>query len=497
LYWGDDVAYDSWLSDKGVILEEFEVLNNWTTNGNCSIALETGLFKTGVKSMKITGTVTGAANVITKTACELRFSTTPVVGFWIYITDITKIATGGFNIYLSSNNFTSYFTVFLSWYGLKSGWNLVKFKTTDWTNHNTEAWTNVMTDFRINFTSATGEVGIIYMDSLFCDYKSKAYCIITADDCWQSFYDYLYAYAKSKSIKLNFGCISSRIGQTFYLAQETLKKLYAEGHDIVNHTSDHTNLTTLTAGEIATKINDCDTFLTALGFTRSRNYLLYPYNAYNDTVLAAVLALGYINMARNGGLFVQQLPLDNALTISSKLVLNDTTDNTAVETAIDDTIAKGGVCMVYGHQIITSGPPDSNYCLESVAKHLIDYLDTNKTSIQTITFSELWKLLSVYPETTISAVGSTKAYQDIIPASDYMHIKPVSPQEHIYMDIWANGKIKVYRSDGINEDVEIDDLSAAGIIDLKKHFCTNSNFLKIKNDDTKTLTIGYSGMRLV
>ncbi|MBR5231956.1 MAG: polysaccharide deacetylase family protein [Clostridia bacterium] len=67
---------------------------------------------------------------------------------------------------------------------------------------------------------------------------------------------------------------------------DLLDRLYEKGVDFVNHTYSHTNLTTFTEEEIYQDLQKAKSILREHGI--ESNILVYPNNAYNDTVVSVV-----------------------------------------------------------------------------------------------------------------------------------------------------------------------------------------------------------------
>jgi peptidoglycan/xylan/chitin deacetylase (PgdA/CDA1 family) len=68
---------------------------------------------------------------------------------------------------------------------------------------------------------------------------------------------------------------------------------HREGHLVLNHTWDHFDLTTLTAGEIAAQVLRTEEVLRQAGAPMPVKLMRPPFGAVNDAVVAELTALGY------------------------------------------------------------------------------------------------------------------------------------------------------------------------------------------------------------
>ena len=499
------MAHNAWRDTRGQIVEDCEILNDWSTNANCVVTVNTDAdyIYTGDGSIKIASTVAAAMNVCDREGLDIRFQETePVISFWLYIDDIDNFSTGGINVYLSSSDYSTYFQTGISWYGLKTGWNHVKTHADDWNDEGGEDWGNTFTDFRINWTNAGGKTGTLYIDSIWDNAKAKAYCMIFWDDCFQSAYDKIYNYGQDRGIKTIWPVVSNLIGYSTYLSEEVLKKIYEDGNDVINHTTDHTNLTTLTESGIQARIEGCYDFLDGLGFDRSKYFFAYPQNAFNASTSDVLASLDY-KMARAGRVDTQQIPIEldptNAMpyALNTSLELTSATTTTSVSEVMTEAINRGGICVIYAHKVETTAS-ESLAVNESVAQYMYDYLNTNADDIATITFSDLYKLTNDYDTlSTVTEIGGVVSNQDLIPPNDFLDVRPTASQQAIVINTWGKGAHKVYMCDADDNMTEVNSQAVEGGNFLYKHFATEQNYVTIKNTSgTQSTWLGYSGARI-
>jgi len=116
------------------------------------------------------------------------------------------------------------------------------------------------------------------------------------DDSWKNQYDVALPILLMHGFKASFAVITDYIGtgEGFweYMSLKEIKELAEHGMDIAAHTKTHPDLTRLTDEQMREEILGSKEHLTRLGFT-VRTFV-YPYGAYNETVVDYVREAGYI-----------------------------------------------------------------------------------------------------------------------------------------------------------------------------------------------------------
>jgi hypothetical protein len=185
--------------------------------------------------------------------------------------------------------------------------------------------------------------------------------------------------------------------------------------------------------------------------------------------------------------------------LNTMLELDDGITTGDIEDAIDEVIAKGGVCIFYGHKVVDSGASGSLEVNLAVAEHIVDYAVTNADDIDVITFSDLVKL-NENPDTIDTGLsGHAIDGKDYVPVDDFLVVRPASGEQLMVMNTYSNQKMEVYLSNDIEDqanDIKIHEIYAEGGNFLFKDIITNDNFLKIKNTGDVTAEIGWSGLRV-
>ena len=108
---------------------------------------------------------------------------------------------------------------------------------------------------------------------------------ITYDDGPGPYTDYLLDELAARGVKATFFVA----GYNAAAYPETLKRIVDEGHQLANHTYNHSNLNTLSSASITTEINSVQSLITAAG-GGDPAYIRPPYGNANTTVKAAAPA---------------------------------------------------------------------------------------------------------------------------------------------------------------------------------------------------------------
>lgn len=72
---------------------------------------------------------------------------------------------------------------------------------------------------------------------------------------------------------------------------ESVRALHEAGHEIMNHSNDHSHYNSLTAEEIIADINACNDKIEAITGVRP-TLIRCPYGEYDDHVIAAIRSIG-------------------------------------------------------------------------------------------------------------------------------------------------------------------------------------------------------------
>ncbi len=88
------------------------------------------------------------------------------------------------------------------------------------------------------------------------------------------------------------------LGQWVEQHPELVRQIIADGHELANHSYSHPDFRSLSESQIAAELNRTEALVRELGGT-TRPYFRPPYGAYNQRVIEAVAAQGYLSVLWN------------------------------------------------------------------------------------------------------------------------------------------------------------------------------------------------------
>jgi peptidoglycan/xylan/chitin deacetylase (PgdA/CDA1 family) len=276
----------------------------------------------------------------------------------------------------------------------------------------------------------------------------RAVVTIVFDDNDPSIYTEGFARMSPLNLKGTNACITGTVGNVGLYTLAQITEMYNAGWDIVNHTTNHVQMTTETDPQIVSAVSGGRTYLLNNGFTRSANILIAPSNETNEAILNVVKP--YCNMATtridNGTDTANTLPLD-MYRIRRKGVANNT-PQTVIDW-IDDAIAKGQHLHLNFHKISNNGsgldyPPTD---FQTVINYIAQKRNQNKLDV--LTMSELYDRYSTVKRRESArrivdrAVGSSLSFDgsgDVvnIPASSSLTFSGTQPITIAARVIFAN-----------------------------------------------------------
>jgi hypothetical protein len=92
------------------------------------------------------------------------------------------------------------------------------------------------------------------------------------------------------------------------------------------------------------------------------------------------------------------------------------------------------------------------------------------------------------------AVGDTIGTIASVAAGSYYNIRPGSNYEWIVHNIYYGGAVALEKYDGTHS-IEFDTSIGAGIHAYYAFHCTYSTYIRIKNNGTATIFVGYDGIQ--
>ncbi|WP_141087972.1 polysaccharide deacetylase family protein [Listeria newyorkensis] len=197
-------------------------------------------------------------------------------------------------------------------------------------------------------TEMKAEVSFDLISSVRAD---KANVLFVFDDAWNEAKVGI-ASLESKGLRANISIVEVNEKDARFMTNTELKGLNLSGHDLLNHTKDHPHLDLLSKADQRVQFDSCKTYLTANGWTRANDSVIYPYGDYNSDTLLALSEGGYkLGRSLTSGLEVNN-PNNNFLVRTYNL----TPDRTIAQAKniIDYAIATGSTLVFLNHRLGTA-----------------------------------------------------------------------------------------------------------------------------------------------
>jgi hypothetical protein len=282
----------NYLLDPGTLVEDFED-NEGAVIYNGTKADNTTEFKTGTKSIKLT-VDSGAVGVIEKITDFAGLG--EHIGLWMYChtnpTDtidtvyVRFYAAGSGNYAITKTNYYGY--------RLKSGWNYIPFKVSEFTLNGSIKIDDNIVKIRIYVGAIVGQQPIISVDSFYIRQRRKAKLLFTFDGADDSVYTEGYAYMSARNLPGTIYVTNIYVDYVDMCTKAQLTEMYNAGWAISNHSMTHTAFSAKTQEEIEAELSGCTAWLNANGFTRASSHVAYPSGMHDVDTLAAMTASGML-----------------------------------------------------------------------------------------------------------------------------------------------------------------------------------------------------------
>lgn len=400
----------------GTLLEGFEASSDWTAAGGAAaVADDSTNVRSGSESVELT-TDTGTLATMDKTI-SLSLSDKDNFIFWVYCPDVTKIS--AFRVRFSSvasDAFTTSATMTFDSDDFKNnGWSSFMFTKSDMTLAGGESLSNTMLRMRMEVTPVASQVAVTSFDDFRYGYNAggKAVVMWVFDDNYISHYNDVRPIFEANGQKINLAIVGNLIDGSGRMTTAQMLEMYNNGHDIMNHSETHADMTTRTAPQLETEINTSKSNLDSDGFTRSSKFFVYPSSSSNDTVIAKVkenhvlARTGYASGATKNGIPHVTLG-DNDREFKIESYSMGSSGSATVQGWIDNAIDNKSMMIIYQHDATTGNgvlarlTTLSAYCKTKQDAGLLDVLS----------FSDYY---AEFDSTTTAPDGTTV---DIISAAD-------------------------------------------------------------------------------
>ncbi|MDS0526972.1 polysaccharide deacetylase family protein [Clostridium sp. SHJSY1] len=124
--------------------------------------------------------------------------------------------------------------------------------------------------------------------------------LLTFDDCTSDFYTNVYPILKQYNMKATEFVVTNWIDTMGHMTTNQIKLVSSNGIDIQNHTTNHSNITTLTHNQKYAAINDATNKIKSIT-NKASVYCAYPYGSYDTDTTSILKSLGYKTGFKVGG----------------------------------------------------------------------------------------------------------------------------------------------------------------------------------------------------
>lgn len=246
-------------------------------------------------------------------------------------------------------------------------------------------WHQIST-IKIAFKTTDGKKGTLRFGNII-SYDATPMCSIWFDDGWKSTYEKAYPIMKKYNLKGTLSIISSHVNYDAYCSEQQLDEMYGYGWDLVNHTVNHQNLTTLTDKQIVEEISGGYKYLNSKGYERASTQFVPPESAVNDKVNTIIKK--YATSSRSIWDGYNYLPITNRYNLSFQEVDSSTTIEEVIswiDTAIDNDL----YLILLFHQI-DDKTSKFQYKSENF-EAILQYLQSKRDLIDTVPISQVFRL---------------------------------------------------------------------------------------------------------
>ena len=398
----------------GAVLQDFDSTAGWTVTTG-TMAVDTTHVKHGAASLKVAAAAGTTARI---SATDLNWDLSKEnrgIQMWVYlkstgVSPTTSSDSLSLKVLLSNDNFLNDYYITHNSIDVHEGWNLLHWSPAvdsdpDWIvgpGSTNQSWARPIQRMTIE-VQAPASRGY---EASFDDFRVgvtgvKPAVLWTFDDGYEENYTQLYPYLESHGQKATMFVIGSwpsdpQTGSKISLTH--LHELYDAGWAVGNHTYDHVDLGTVDQATAAAQIQHGRDWLISNGFTRSANFLAFPFNDTSQAAVAAAQESGVI-AARQEGSRNQYLPMDEPFLLSAFAVPDDELIVAAKwKERIDRAINNGGTLIINAHRF--DNRPELPL---SVFQEVVDYLDARNVWAPPI--DEWWNTLVAQGETGTSWAG--------------------------------------------------------------------------------------------
>lgn len=216
----------------------------------------------------------------------------------LYVADKANLT--NITVYVSSQASvtTKFFSFQQAAAGLINGWNILYKHRQALTVNGGEVFTDPIRNVMVRCDSnGSGDVTVNW-DSVWFLGQHRPKHLWWFDDGFDGVYTIAYPYMLARGLKGNLAICRDLIGGANYMTLAQVQEIYASGWSVVNHTTNHTNLTTVsTAQELIDIITpNAEWLRSTVGVTDGGHWFVPPQGGMNALADSVVADLGYTNV---------------------------------------------------------------------------------------------------------------------------------------------------------------------------------------------------------
>ncbi|MET3288377.1 UNVERIFIED_CONTAM: peptidoglycan/xylan/chitin deacetylase (PgdA/CDA1 family) [Brevibacillus sp. OAP136] len=359
----------------GRLIDLFEDQSKWIKSYGDQVAFDS---VTGKLKITSTGNVTAAKNNLINS----DLSGVKTLKLRLHIDQPENI--DALQIYFANDTaFNNYLLegIYGRWY-FTQGWNEFLIDASKIEVVGSGTFNQPIVTIQMRVRTLTGKSVTVTFDSLISDEREKPQLVIMFDDGLSSQYSEAFRRMQQKGMVGSIAVISNVVGNPGHVTLNQLQDMYKYGWDLVNHTHNHLDLTTLAPATIASELALCTGWLTSNGFTRGCNIVAYPYGAVNGQVIQAMQKYRAGRTTIDGIVACPPVDRYNLKTVEAQ---KDTSPS-EIKSRIDEAISLGGSLILFFHKLIETPSSSTEYSLANF-QSIIDYAYTKRDLIEFTTLS--------------------------------------------------------------------------------------------------------------
>lgn len=387
------VPLGNFQSSEGTVLDEFDVLNEWTKSGPGNLSLDTTNYRTGDGSLKIDNLSVDNDTYATK---EVNVDLSDMKNFmlWVYVyqtqarqTDIVRIA------FSTTSNYSKWCEK--TWVYLRPGWNCLMCAKDKMSFYGGEDLSSPVVKIRIGAFSGSGSTLIVSFDELRINTVTEPLCVLTFDDVPKQVYNGCFPAMQAAGLKGTLYLTQKYLGfSEYYINRAELDEMFEAGWLVANHSLNHPDFQLISESEIIAEVQGMADWLIAEGFGRGAYHLAYPVGHGGPTVWPSVAQCGILTgrEVSGGNWFPQQyypysVPANTSLGSGAYLDLAETL------AVVDHAKEYGEICFLTCHGARTPPQGDEEWSVadfEALIDHLVEI------DMRTIDVDELYRGIDTF-----------------------------------------------------------------------------------------------------